>query len=249
MSNAETLKLQKCLGEARRTLSERKMGWEKVLQHMADQGKPKDEIKVKEQEFHERIDDMAGICNVLEQAVLAANEMGSGAHLISYQGEVMLSNWSETAAAGRKVEFWLPEGADAPDEHPFKYYTRRLRASAGTRFQMVLVEIDDDDKPLPRGTGEAKPRLTQGGELVGGAIAKHAGRLCKDSDFHEFMMGLDYEGDPPDCNEETATAYVRKICKVQSRRELDHDRDAQMRYENRIVRPFNHWLESQGGTA
>lgn len=249
MSGADLSKLQKFLGEARRTLSERKAGWERVLEHMADQGAEKNAIKLKEQEFQERIQDMAGICDVLEMTVMSANEVGSGAHLISYQGEAMLSNWSETAAAGRKVEFWLPEGADAPDEHPFKYYTRRLRGSPGTRFQMVLVEIDDDDKPLPRGTGEAKPRLTQGGELVGGAIAKHAGRLCKDSDFHEYMMGLDYDGEPPEVNEEAATTYVREICGVRSRRELDHDRDAQVRYENRVVRPFNHWLESQGGTA
>jgi hypothetical protein len=250
MSNPETLKIQKMLGEARRTLSERKAGWEKVLAHMAEQGIEQQAIDVKEEEFHERIKDMAAICDLLEMAVMSASEVGSGAQLISYQGEAMLSNWSETAAAGRKVEFWLPEGADAPDEHPFKYYTRRLRGSPGTRFQMVLVEIDDDDRPLPRGSGESKPRLTQNGELVGGALAKHAGRLCRDSDFHEYlklngMKEIGLNGDT--VAEHIATEYVRQTCNIESRKELDHNREAELAYQNKIVRPFNHWIEGQPG--
>lgn len=248
MNNPTEAQLQQMLGEARRTLSERKQGWETVLGHMREKGHSEDEVAAKEEEFHDRIKLMDRICHVLELAVMSSNEHAGD--LISYQGEAMLSNWSETAAAGRKVEFWLPEGADAPDEHPFKYYTRRLRGSPGTRFQMVLVEIGDDDQPLPRGTGESKPRLTQGGELVGGAIAKHAGRLCKDQDFHEYlklnaMKDIGWNGDV--VVEHIATEYVRQTCGIESRKELDHSREAQLAYENKVVRPFNQWLENQGG--
>ena len=188
---------------------------------------------------------MEEITSVLEIGMLSARQVGSGADLVSYQGEVMLSNWSETAAAGRKVEFWLPEGADAPDEHPFKYYSRRLRGSPGAMFQMVLVEIDDEGEAVPREHNQIKPRLSQGGELVGGAIAQHAGRLCRDSDFHRY---LNLDGSEAECAEQAAK-YVRDTAGVDSRKMRDHDRDAQVTYEAKVVTPFNQWLERDGGPA
>ena len=77
-SNPQLEELQMLLGEARRTLSERKTGWEKVLQHRKDQGASDKELAVQEEEFHERIKKMDRICDVLEMAVMGAGEAGSG---------------------------------------------------------------------------------------------------------------------------------------------------------------------------
>jgi hypothetical protein len=231
-TNPQERELQVMLAEARRTLSERRTGYETLV------GKNKMEPTVAQ----ERIMAMEQICKVVEMNMLTARNMGSGADLVSYTGEVMLSNWSETAAAGRKVEFWLPEGADAPAEHPFKYYSRRLRGSPGAIFQMVLVEVNDEGEAVPRGGNELKPGVTAGGVLIGGAISQHAGRLSRDSDFHEYLGYLEHD-DPV----EQAAKYIRGICAIDTRKLLDHDREAQLAYENKVVSPFNQWLAAEGG--
>lgn len=225
--------LPRLLEEAEHTLRERQAFYPR----MVEAG------KIKPAEATRRIEDMQRIVQVLTLASETVHQQQTE-DLISYQGEVMLANWSETAAAGRKVEFWLPEGADAPDEHPFKHYSRRVRGSAGTLFQMVLVEIDSEGEPMPRVTHEKRPsvpRIAQGGHLVGGPISKHAGMLCKDSDFHQWLYQIGAWDEPiadPHEAEAAAAEWVRKECGVESRRLLDHEREAQLNYENKVAGPF-----------
>jgi len=234
--------LDRMIQEAEHTLAERQAHYPTLVERK----------KLTAAEAQRRIEDAAGIVGVLKMARAAqAGPQGEDAQaLISYQGEVMLSNWSETASAGRKVEFWLPEDPDDAPEHPFKHFSRRMRGAAGTRFQMVLVEIDDEGEPIPRIHHESKPKLAQGGQLVGGAISKHAGRLCKDADFWEYLQATGrIEADTTDSHELEAAAaeYVRVTTGVESRRYLDHEREAQLAYENQIIHPYHEWQQYKYG--
>lgn len=231
--------LKQLLAEARQTLAEREAHYPQLVETG----------RLTLEEIERRLQAMRGIVLLINDAIAKAEKPGThdteGID-VCFASEVMLSNWSDTAAAGRKVEFWLPEDADAPDEHPFKHYSRRLRGAAGTRFQMVLVEIDEEGEPIPRVQPQAAPRLAQGGELVGGPVSKNAGMLCKDGYFHDWLYetGVINEterADPKAC-EALATEWVRKTCGVESRRMLDHDRNAQLAYENRVLHPYNLWL-------
>jgi hypothetical protein len=234
--------LRRLVEEAAHTLKER----EAFYPVMVKRG------KLPPKEAQRRTDSMRDILGVLEMAAASQDpKTGPAADLISYQGEVMLSNWSETAAAGRKVEFWLPETADDAPEHPFKHYSRRIRGAAGTIFQMVLVEVDDAGEPIPKAHHESKPKLAQGGELVGGAISKHAGRLAKDAEFWEFLVDTHRIPDDSDADaherEAVAAEYIRTTAGVESRRFLDHSRDAQLAYENRVLHPYHEWEQQKYG--
>jgi hypothetical protein len=242
------------LAEATQTARERENSIDKVLATQQSRGATAEQLADYRDQLEERAGQMKNIVDFLHTAVHAHQEMGDEpAAMIAYQGEMMLANWSETASAGRQVVFWLEEGADAETEHPFKFFTRRIRGHAGTRFQAVLVEIDDEGQPVPRGTGvrldppaESKPKLK------GGAVSKNAGMLCKDEAFHRYLTELANSNLTDDqtfveVKEDGAADYVRRICGVESRAELDHSRKAQLAYENKVCNPFYRWLEFDGG--
>ena len=87
---------------------------------------------------------------------------------------------------------------------------------------MALVELDEDDRPIDQ---------TQRGKVEshvkGGANSKNAGMLCQDPEFQRFVAGADPS---IKATEEYAAKFVRTICGVESRAELDHDREALLRY-------------------
>jgi hypothetical protein len=242
--------LQAMLAEATRTARYREDNMEAILKDQDEQGRSKTQLADYRKQLEHRCQLMKDIVDMLQTAVHAAREMGDDSEWVSYQGEVMLANWSDTAAAGRQVVFWLEEGADADTEHPFKQYTRRLRGHAGTRFQAVLVEIDDEGQPVPRGTMEEQhPRATP--RLKGGAISKNAGILCKDADFQRYLSEIAKvaaEDERVTVDETIAAEYMRTMCEIESRADLDHNRNAQLAYENKVVSPFYRWLEfNEGG--
>jgi hypothetical protein len=63
----------------------------------------------------------------------------------AFQGELMLSGWSDSHTGGSKVTFWLPDDADLDI---FRMMTVKKGKTAGQRFMAVLVELGDDEKPV-----------------------------------------------------------------------------------------------------
>jgi hypothetical protein len=79
----------------------------------------------------------------------------------------MLLNWSESKH-GRTVVFLLDEESD---QHPMKKFTTKRGRRAGTRFALVLVEINDDETPVTQ-------------EKKGGPLSISAARMCENAAFH-----------------------------------------------------------------
>jgi hypothetical protein len=159
----------------------------------------------------------------------------------AFQGELQLASWSESANGGAKVVFWL---ADADDLDVFKAMTVRKGNRAGQRFAAVLVEIGDDERPVePQGEVAAAAdaqlaRLagdtTAKADLKGGALAKLAGRWCQSPEFREWA-------DVADADE--AAEYIRAMCGVESRAELDHNPEAAAAFHKYIRQPYADWLQ------
>ncbi|WP_322997933.1 hypothetical protein [Castellaniella sp.] len=68
----------------------------------------------------------------------------------------------------------------------------------------------------------------------GGELARLAGQLCQNPAFQAFV---------PECAdglsvEENAAAWIRKVCEVSSRAELDHSVAAAFRFHERVRKPF-----------
>lgn len=138
---------------------------------------------------------------------------------VAFQGEVMLAGWSQTHNGGAKVTFWL---SDEDDLAAFKAMTVSKGKTAGQRLAIVAVEIGDDEQP------KAQPEQPKGGEL-----AKLAGMFCQQPEFWEFSNQT---------NPSEAAAWIRVVCHVPSRADLDHDPAAAKLFHERVRKPY---LESR----
>jgi hypothetical protein len=81
------------------------------------------------------------------------------------QFEAMLAGWSNTHNGGVKVTLWLQ---DEEDLAYFEAATVRKGRTAGQRYQVVMVEIGDDEQPVP---GSDKPLVKE--QSVEPAVVKN----------------------------------------------------------------------------
>lgn len=65
--------------------------------------------------------------------------------------------------------------------------------------------------------------------MKGGPLARLAGQLCQRHDFQQFCQTSTADG---------AAEFVRAICQVQSRAELDHNPEAARRFHEQVRQPF-----------
>jgi len=153
----------------------------------------------------------------------------------SFQGEMQLAGWSETHTGGCKVTFWLPTPEDLD---AFRALTVRKGNMAGHRFMAVLVEIGDDEQPVQQQPAADEPEPEK---LNGCALAKLAGMWTTKPDFWEWirLQGVACE------NAEEAKETIYCTCKVTSLTELDHYDGPRIAFQERIRKPYMHWLETR----
>jgi hypothetical protein len=116
---------------------------------------------------------------------------------------------------------------------------RLTQAPMGTRYQCVLVEVDDDEGPTDH---KAKDR-DKWRDL---GAARQAGIRCKEPMFWAYLTEeLHY---PFVDNEEAAARAVRHACDVASRSDLDrvHNTDARERWFN-IDFAYQAWKARENG--
>lgn len=142
----------------------------------------------------------------------------------AFQGEVMLLGWSETHHGGAKVTFLLQDESDLA---AFKAMTVAKGKTAGQRLAIVAVEIGDDEQPVAK-TGN--PVLQQDQGLKGGELAKLAGIFCQQPEFWEFA---DHSR-----NAAEAAEWIRFVCGISSRAELDHNDIAAQFFHEKIRKPY-----------
>jgi len=123
--------------------------------------------------------------------------------------EVMLADWQESPNSGAWVKFRLP------DEKHLEIYRGKYRAGRtkgfGQRYTMLLIELNDDEAPMP--PEDPKPRK----------LSSIAGALCNDPNFRAWASHT--YGEPfPDA--EAAAVLIRETCGIQSRSELDTNEGA-----------------------
>lgn len=149
----------------------------------------------------------------------------------TFTGEMQLAGWSETHNGGCKVTFWLP---DAAELDAFRALTVRKGNTAGHRFMAALVEVGDDEMPVNQ--EPAAPEAPKGGQL-----AKLAGMLCDQPEFWDFLNRSPMNGGQVIASAEDAANFVREVCGVASRAELDHNHYAAERFHMEIRLPYVRW--------
>lgn len=120
-----------------------------------------------------------------------------------------------------------------------------MKAAMGTRYQLAMVEIGDDEQPVSRPVlqAEKQPEPTTSGKQVSARSdkerrqfselqpAQQAGILCNEEAFWKFLRERDpkqwlrchYAGNQQLEYNVTAAAVVRELCSVDSRADITPD--------------------------
>ena len=143
----------------------------------------------------------------------------------TFQGEALLRRWSESSTQGVQVTFAL---ADSGDLEP-------LKAKTGKRFACVLVEIGDDEQPVPPAI---QPRKDH-------SWSRQAGIWCQDKEFQAWVAHCQCR-DQSSVDEEVARTFVLVKCGIQSRRELDTLESARRFWLADVAGPYRKWRIARG---
>jgi hypothetical protein len=95
--------------------------------------------------------------------------------------------------------------------HPDEIPDDLMRDFVGSRYQVVMVRLGDDEMPLDRR------------DYDGDRAVKLAGVLCREKEFQEFLV---QNNEIFDLNETEATEWLRGKVGIQSRSELKTNQDA-----------------------
>lgn len=149
-----------------------------------------------------------------------------------FSGEVQFVTYADSSKGGPRVTLRLPD----------RDQLQAFIGKEGRRFMAVLVEIGDDEQPVPAQQVEQKPK--------GGELAKLAGILCEDPTFrtwlkreHAYVWSMN-EVDGKGIAD-VAASTLRAVCLIDSRAKLDNDKTAATRFHDLIRKPFHAWSRSE----
>ena len=109
--------------------------------------------------------------------------------------------------------------------HPDEVPEEILRDFVGARYQVVMVRLNADERPMNR-------EQDHGHDPV-----RMAGILCRELAFHKFL----YDGGHIFmANEEEATNWLKEYLGVESRTEIKDDANAQQKLRG-IYQEFQSW--------
>lgn len=74
-------------------------------------------------------------------------------------------------------------------------------------------------------------------------VLQVAGALPRDPQFREWVA--QWMVPPREVDVETAAAFIRTVCEVESRKQLATDTEAQQRFHKFLRRPFLAWRDKQ----
>jgi hypothetical protein len=163
----------------------------------------------------------------------------------TFAGEVQLRRWSESNTQGVQVTFALAESSDLD----------KFKGLDGKRFMAVLVQIGDDEQPVPANPLISKQNANSRlGEKVEkshlnreplGDLCWRAVQWCKEPEFWRWIesCGNYVAGD---IDEEHAKLYVLNICGVESRKELDTNPEASYKFNLLFRGPYQKHLIARG---
>lgn len=145
---------------------------------------------------------------------MVSQEIRDAGLMISEAVKISLNHTKD----GMKITF-VVQPEDMPPE--------MMTSFIGTRYRMVLVELDVDETPKP-----------QGGNVEVRKLIASANLLCKEGDFQVFMTGQV-------CSEEACATALRRRLGIESRAELGQNIEAQNKFRS-LRNGYWNWRNGHG---
>ena len=109
--------------------------------------------------------------------------------------------------------------------HPDEVPNEVIRDFVGARYMVVMVRLDDEEKPLNRE------------EYAGAQMVKLAGMLCRDKEFWEFLQE---EGQLFETSEKECIEWMQNYLVVGSRSEIKNNLASQRALKD-IYTEYKEW--------
>ena len=160
-------------------------------------------------------------------AAIASGETGE----MIYADQAMLAAWGDTPS-GQTVRLWLDEDSAL---HPFAGSRKRQGKDPGSVFQLVMVELAEDEQPV---------------DQVQRSVVEHARKKQTLSQQAHLMisspMFVQYlketrPGLVKNWDADTARAYVKTILKIESLSDLDRHKGFADRFHEQVRKPYARW--------
>lgn len=165
---------------------------------------------------------------------------------VAYAGEVMLigADWSHQNGHTAKFMF---EDLDL-ESNPMAEHTLRRSKRAGTRFHIILIEIQEDDQVINQDKREAVEKATDSGPKKKMNRVRNAAMLCQDDGFLKYLESLGHIRDTQSkkFKVDVASEFIRRKVGIQSRADLGTDDAAWQRYQAQVIQPFHQWERDNG---
>lgn len=123
----------------------------------------------------------------------------------------------------------------------------KLFAAPGTPAAIAALQAGylskNDEKVDTSAERVQKTAETEHEKPKGGPLAKLSGMWANDPEFWGWLTSMFPENT---WNADTAAEYIRGLCGVESRSELDHDQEAAAIFHNHIRAKFQKYLFARG---
>ena len=113
--------------------------------------------------------------------------------------------------------------------HPDEIPDELTRDFIGSRYQVVMVRLGDDEQPMSRE-----------GEFPGDHAVKMAGMLCREKEFWRWLNEREML---MEMNEKACTELLTSYLAIESRKELKTNVEARNLF-NQLKRSFDAWRNS-----
>jgi hypothetical protein len=148
-----------------------------------------------------------------------------------YSDELMLAAWGETPA-GQTVRFWLDEHAEV---HPFARFKKRHGKTPGSTFQVIMVELTDDEQPVDQVKQSVVERARKKQTL-----SQQAHLMITSPMFVQYLTET-RSGVMKSWSPDTAKEYVKAVLKIESLSELDKSEMVAGRFHELVRKPYARW--------
>lgn len=112
--------------------------------------------------------------------------------------------------------------------HPDEIPAEVMRDFVGSRYQVVMVRLNGEEKPMNRDQEHSRD------------LVRTAGILCRDKTFHKFLLET---GQVLEASEEEAISWLKDTLKIVSRSELSTNFRAAKQF-TLIHQEFLSWKQS-----
>ncbi len=163
---------------------------------------------------------------------------------LAYHDEVQLLGYGETDTSGPYIKLRLQDPADLSI---FRGKDKRTTTKLGQRYQVMLIEVGDDEEPVD----QSAVKNAQAAEIKGGPLAVRAARLCRDPEFYNYVLRTawyKHNAKLPNPSyyltpEAMCRGFIIDYCNIRTRKTLDHDASAAAAFKV-ILGEYLRWSEA-----